>query len=963
MIRSLSVLALLLASATASAHFPWLYLTEEAYPRLFFGESLESKDYHLPETVSAAEVWQTGIDAPPKRLSMEPLEEDGFTGLEGEDPVEPRGRLQTEIVYGTYHGSKLTYYAQHFPADHPQAWPDGKTNESPLQAVLTRSGDNLLATITWQGEPLTDIDAALTNESGGEGAKAPTDAVGVATFEASDLAEGLNGIMAMHVDKDDAGEIDGKPYTSATHILTATFHYDPDAAEKVSALPPLPEAVASFGGVASEGWLYVYGGHIGQAHDHSRENLSAHFRRTKLDGSTDWEELPMGQPLQGLPLVAHDGKVYRVGGLDAHNASGEEEALHSVDTFASYDPTTREWKELPSLPNARSSHNAVVVGDTLYVVGGWRLHGDNRGEWQAGALAYDLASDGATWQELVEPPFKRRALAVSHLDGRVVVLCGMTDEADLSKQVFFYVPATKSWSEGLEFPGQAFHGFGLSAWNLDGKLYAGGMAGVLYQLSEDQSEWIRAAKFTTKRFFHQLVPDGAGALLAVAGASPEDGHTGSIERLQLSVNEGQAEEVASEPDQPPTEAAATAEPTGPSETEPLSEPTTFSKPLACPSDRWPQFRGVGTSVSAASEVPIEWSDEKGIAWQAALPGYGQSSPVIWDDRVFVTTMQGEEKQTPTVLCFDLVTGEELWRKEFQSSQTGAVSNYVSRAAPTPCVDERAVYASFESGDLYALSHAGESLWQRSLVDEYGKIEGNHGVGGSPVLAGSNLLVPMLHDGPSYLLAAAVKTGENRWKVDFEPRVAWSSPSVQGKTIVLSAAGTVEAYHAETGQQLWKLDGFEGNSVPSPSVVGDVLLIGAKERASNLALRANGTSQAEIVWRGNAATSSFASPLCYRGRAYFVSKAGVAYCLNAPTGELLWKERLPDSCWASPLGVGEHIYFFGKEGETVVYATDDKPVKVATNQLTIEGGSRLYGVAVVDQRLVIRTGSRLVCLSN
>ncbi len=328
-------------------------------------------------------------------------------------------------------------------------------------------------------------------------------------------------------------------------------------------------------------------------------------------------------------------------------------------------------------------------------------------------------------------------------------------------------------------------------------------------------------------------------------------------------------------------------------------------------------------------------------------------------------MQGDQKETPTVLCFSLSTGERLWSREFKSSQTYEASNYVSRAAPTPCVDQDGVYAHFESGDLLALSHSGELLWQRSLVDEYGEIEGNHGLGGSPVLAGNHLLVPMLHGGPSYLLAALTTTGESQWKADFEPRVAWSSPTVQGSTIVVSAGGSVEAYDTGTGEELWSFDGLDGNAVPSPSVVGDCLVIGAKERASNLALRVGKGEQGgpEVLWQGTSATSSFASPLCYRGRAYFVSKAGVAHCLNATDGKLLWKERLPESCWASPIGAGEQVYIFGKEGETVVYAVGDEPKQVATNRLTVADGSRAYGVAVVDGRILVRDGTSLTCLSN
>ncbi|MEO0531482.1 MAG: hypothetical protein AAF266_13040 [Planctomycetota bacterium] len=540
MFRIATLLAVMVAACPSQAHFAWLYTTDDSEPRLFFGEGLDNKDYHLPDAVASAEVWQDAIDAPAKLLTMEPLEEEDFNGLESDSSVEPRGVIKTTIEYGNYHGSRLTYDAQHFPSENPESWPKTVAVAGGLAAVLRVEEGQLRATILRNGKPLPGVLATLTNEAGGEGVGAKTNRSGIAAFDMTSVEDGLNGLMVMHIDKKDSGEVDGKPYRSATRILTATFNYQTDAAAKVSALPPLPQAIASFGAAVSDGWLYVYGGHIGQAHDHSRDNLTGHFRRIRLGGG-EWEELRAGPPLQGLPMVAHDGRLYRVGGLDARNASGEEEDLHSVSDFARYDPATNEWTDLAPLPNPRSSHNAVVVDGKLYVVGGWALSGDSDGDWQAGALTYDLTAADPKWEGLPEPPFKRRALAISHVGGRVAVLCGMTADADLSKQVFFYDPDSREWAEGPEFPGNAFHGFGLSAWNLGGKLYAGGMEGVLYRLSDDKSAWQKVDEFQTKRFFHQLVPDGRGGLLAVAGASPEFGHTGSIERLDLVLSEPASE--------------------------------------------------------------------------------------------------------------------------------------------------------------------------------------------------------------------------------------------------------------------------------------------------------------------------------------------------------------------------------------------------------------------------------------
>ena len=170
----------------------------------------------------------------------------------------------------------------------------------------------------------------------------------------------------------------------------------------------------------------------------------------------------MQTPLQGLPLVAHGGKIYRVGGLDARNATTDDkEDLHSTAEFAEFDPATGKWTALAPLPAPRSSHNAAVIGDKLYVVGGWELAGKSPGTWQPATLAYDFAQPQNGWQEVKELPYKRRALAAGEWNGKLVALGGMDEKGKISMRVDLFDPATGEWTQGPNLPGAGMAGFGV----------------------------------------------------------------------------------------------------------------------------------------------------------------------------------------------------------------------------------------------------------------------------------------------------------------------------------------------------------------------------------------------------------------------------------------------------------------------------------------------------------------------
>ncbi len=388
--------------------------------------------------------------------------------------------------------------------------------------------------------------------------------------------------------------------------------------------------------------------------------------------------------------------------------------------------------------------------------------------------------------------------------------------------------------------------------------------------------------------------------------------------------------------------------------------------LAAPAENgrvWSGFRGNGASHSTARNLPLKWAEQENVAWQVDLPGHGQSSPVVWENRVFVTAVDGEMQDRLLVRCLDLATGKTLWDREFKASQGVKSSDYVSKAAPTPAVDAERLYLFFESGDLLALTHAGEPVWQRSLVRDYGAIKSNHGLGTSPVLTRNGLLLWISHEGGAYLLSVNPKTGQNRWKRDHPFGAGWATPLVlehAGRSLVLvTSSGRVDAFDLATGEPRWHLTGLKGNTVPSPSPAGDRVVIGSSDPGSTLTVRLDGQGDvtgSHITWRQPDVNCSFGSPLVYQDCVYLVNRAGVAYCLDLATGKPHWDTRLGASAWASPLAVGDRVYFFDTNGGTTVVKAGPKLEKLAENRLPAVG--RVYGIAAVDGAILIRSAGRL-----
>ncbi len=422
-------------------------------------------------------------------------------------------------------------------------------------------------------------------------------------------------------------------------------------------------------------------------------------------------------------------------------------------------------------------------------------------------------------------------------------------------------------------------------------------------------------------------------------------------------------------------------------------------------NHWPAFLGSGASKQTdASKLPLEWNKTDRIAWKRTLVGHGQSSPVVWGDTAFVTTVDGPNKESFHIVAIDVKTGEQKWSHTVKNSYPVKNSYYVSRSAPTPVVDANQVVVFFESGDTIALDHDGQVLWSRNLGQDYGPFIAEFGLGASPCQNESHVFLLLEHDGPSGLIALDKKSGKTDWKSDRTSRRSWSSPAllnIEGsEQIVVSSAGSVDGYSAVDGKLLWTLTGVGGNTGVTPIDNGDgSFLIGASGgrggENAELAKKSNGLVKvtrdgdnwvAKLVWTNDRLSTSWASPISHNGYGYWLNTTGALFCVDLTNGQTVFSQRIKQSCWATPIAVGDRIYFFGKEGLVSVIAAGPEFKVLAENELfdpdqlppettqlgeeTTEERRRasamfskptVYGVAVSGNQFLARIGNQVICV--
>ncbi len=303
----------------------------------------------------------------------------------------------------------------------------------------------------------------------------------------------------------------------------------------VDSLPEMPIGITSFGGALCQDHIYVWGGHDGAAHEYYRSGQNATLYRLNIVDGKEWEKVHEDeQGRQGLAMVSYDGNLYRLGGFQARNKRGDDQDLHSVSTFDMFDPESGEWTELSPMPEPRSSFDAVVHGDKLYVMGGWSMQGSENSKWSETAWSIDLSSMKPEWQELPAPPFTRRALSVSFSGDNLYAIGGMQKTGGPTRRVDVFNTKTNEWTVGPELPGeQGMEGFGNSSFNIGGRLCVTTYGGHVYSLSDAGDEWNKMGTLETGRFFHRLLPIADDKFALFGGANMESGKTTDVEVITI----------------------------------------------------------------------------------------------------------------------------------------------------------------------------------------------------------------------------------------------------------------------------------------------------------------------------------------------------------------------------------------------------------------------------------------------
>ncbi len=412
---------------------------------------------------------------------------------------------------------------------------------------------------------------------------------------------------------------------------------------------------------------------------------------------------------------------------------------------------------------------------------------------------------------------------------------------------------------------------------------------------------------------------------------------------------------------------------------------------------WPQWRGpLGTGVCEERGLPLTWSESSSIAWKSPIPGFGASTPAIWNRSIFVTTQEGDKL---LLLALDKATGSIEWTREVGKGEANSMEVTRGRqpdqrrtqkfhrlhnlASPSPTTDGEVVVAHFGNGLLAACDFTGAKLWSHQLQEEHGGYTIWWGHANSPVLFQDLVISVCMQDplddvpGPpaqSYLIAHDKKTGAVRWKTlrktmaHAEQGDSYTTPLLhrfsQGTELIVMGGNQIDAYDPATGKQIWFLPGITGGrTVTGPTAEGNLVFATQGMRGPLLAIKANKAGELapeDVAWKLTQGTADSSSPVVWGDWLFFVTDNGMAHCLEASTGKLLWKERLGGDFKASPIAADGHVYFLNLDGVCTVVKAGPTFEKLAVNKVD---DKTIASLAASDGRIYLRSYKSLYAIGE
>ena len=403
-------------------------------------------------------------------------------------------------------------------------------------------------------------------------------------------------------------------------------------------------------------------------------------------------------------------------------------------------------------------------------------------------------------------------------------------------------------------------------------------------------------------------------------------------------------------------------------------------------ENWPGWRGPsGDGVSAGKGIPTKWSSKENIAWRIAVPGEGHSSPIVWGDKVFLTSSL-TEKNKRILLCIDRLSGQTVWQRDVVQSPPETVHRLNSRASGTPATDGKQVYVTFmraEGDEVIAPNVGSERLITpgKIIVAAY-DLDGNekwktnvgdflsaHGFNTCPVLFEDLVILNGDHDGNAYLVALDRQSGRQRWRTRRENKTrSYVTPiirEIDGITqMILSGSLCIASYDPRNGKRHWIVDGPTEQFVASMVYDGKyVFATGGYPERHTLAIRPGGkgnVTDTHIAWRTTRGAAYVPSPIISGRYLLMVADSGIASCFEARTGKRHWMERLPGGHSPSPVSADGLVYFVSDRGVTTIIRPSETFAVIAKNEL---GEPVSASPAISQGQIFLRTHQHLYCIGS